>query len=129
MLSTTLATSWVSSLFVGATWIGAEHGVWVMAGAISGGTVEHQGDDMHALPVTLAPSRHLRAKWLPSIRTRPGRWGVLVPFWMPFLLVAIPTAYLWHLDRRRFPRGHCQRCGYDLTGNVSGVCPECGEKV
>lgn len=21
---------------------------------------------------------------------------------------------------------HCIRCGYDLTGNVSGVCPECG---
>jgi hypothetical protein len=20
----------------------------------------------------------------------------------------------------------CRRCGYDLTGNVSGVCPECG---
>ncbi|MFH1748614.1 MAG: hypothetical protein ABIG44_16385 [Planctomycetota bacterium] len=21
------------------------------------------------------------------------------------------------------------KCGYDLTGNVSGVCPECGEKT
>ena len=27
----------------------------------------------------------------------------------------------------RPPVGHCQNCGYDLTGNVSGVCPECGE--
>ena len=24
---------------------------------------------------------------------------------------------------------YCIQCGYDLTGNVSGVCPECGEKV
>ena len=31
------------------------------------------------------------------------------------------------LDRRRFPAGHCQKCGYDLTGSVSGRCPECGE--
>jgi hypothetical protein len=23
----------------------------------------------------------------------------------------------------------CIACGYDLTGNVSGTCPECGEKV
>jgi hypothetical protein len=23
----------------------------------------------------------------------------------------------------------CVQCGYDLTGNVSGVCPECGENV
>ena len=21
------------------------------------------------------------------------------------------------------------RCAYDLTGNVSGVCPECGTKI
>ena len=27
----------------------------------------------------------------------------------------------------RPPPGHCQKCGYDLTGNVSGRCPECGE--
>ena len=25
--------------------------------------------------------------------------------------------------------GLCVRCGYDLTGNVSGVCPECGTQV
>jgi hypothetical protein len=25
-----------------------------------------------------------------------------------------------------FPPGHCRRCGYNLTGNVSGACPECG---
>lgn len=25
--------------------------------------------------------------------------------------------------------GFCARCGYDLTGNVSGVCPECGTRV
>lgn len=28
-----------------------------------------------------------------------------------------------------FVPGHCRRCGYDLTGNVSGVCPECGTKA
>ncbi len=27
------------------------------------------------------------------------------------------------------PPGSCQKCGYDLTGNVSGVCPECGTGV
>jgi len=24
---------------------------------------------------------------------------------------------------------HCGQCGYNLTGNVSGVCPECGWKI
>lgn len=23
----------------------------------------------------------------------------------------------------------CAKCGYDLTGNVSGICPECGERI
>jgi hypothetical protein len=25
--------------------------------------------------------------------------------------------------------GFCVKCGYDLTGNVSGVCPECGRPI
>jgi hypothetical protein len=28
-----------------------------------------------------------------------------------------------------YPPGHCQRCGYDLTGNESGICPECGTET
>jgi hypothetical protein len=31
--------------------------------------------------------------------------------------------------RRRLRRGNCLRCGYDLTGNTSGLCPECGTRV
>lgn len=48
-----------------------------------------------------------------------------LPLWVPLLLVALPTAFLWWRDRR-VPPGHCLQCGYDLTGNTSGVCPECG---
>lgn len=32
--------------------------------------------------------------------------------------------FLW----KQFPH-LCDACGYDLTGNVSGVCPECGQAV
>ncbi len=53
-------------------------------------------------------------------------WGV--PLWLPLLALVLPTAVLWHCDRRS-PKGHCQSCGYDLTGNESGVCPECGEST
>ena len=55
------------------------------------------------------------------------------PFWLPFFLFAAYPAVAfirgplrrWH--RRR--RGLCINCAYNLTGNVSGVCPECGKKV
>jgi len=31
--------------------------------------------------------------------------------------------------RRRRRQGLCMNCAYDLTGNISGVCPECGTPV
>jgi hypothetical protein len=52
------------------------------------------------------------------------------PYWLVASLAALlPTVRLWSIGRarRRVRRGHCPRCGYDLTGNVSGVCPECGD--
>ena len=51
----------------------------------------------------------------------------VVPLWVPFAIVCLPTAILWHRDRRTVKPGCCQRCGYNLTGNVSGICSECGE--
>jgi hypothetical protein len=30
---------------------------------------------------------------------------------------------------QRFRQGRCLHCGYDLTANTSGVCPECGTAV
>ena len=56
-----------------------------------------------------------------------------VSLWVPAVLFgAYPAAVgARKLVRRwrRPPEGHCQTCGYNLTGNVSGVCPECGETV
>ena len=75
-----------------------------------------------------------RMTWRPSFQKvrasfRPVEvWTIVVPLWMPFLILAAPTGLLWWLDRPP-PRGHCQQCGYDLTGNVSGRCPECGTEI
>jgi hypothetical protein len=43
-------------------------------------------------------------------------------------LAAVAVRVHWHAHRvaRRRAAGECLRCGYDLTGNVSGTCPECG---
>ncbi len=54
-----------------------------------------------------------------------------IPYWALLLLfIAYPTrAFIRGPLRRwrRSRRGECLACGYNLTGNVSGVCPECGE--
>lgn len=70
-----------------------------------------------------------RLLWLPGYVHRATMAAVSVPLWMLFLLVVLPTAYLFWSNRRHLPPGHCQRCGYNLTGNVSGTCPECGSAV
>jgi len=43
-----------------------------------------------------------------------------------FATVAVTTALLWRHDDHRISPGHCNNCNYNLTGNVSGTCPECG---
>jgi hypothetical protein len=46
------------------------------------------------------------------------------------LVFALPLSLLFGFFRpRRQPTGKCRNCGYDLTGNLSGRCPECGLEV
>ena len=56
--------------------------------------------------------------------TRRGRF-IYVPIYAVFAAVAIPTLLVWRLWPRPVDPGCC-RCGYDLTDNTSGTCPECG---
>jgi hypothetical protein len=65
--------------------------------------------------------------WLLDPRYDWARWGddrvlKLIAAGMGFslLMVVLPTR------RRRVGHARCTKCGYDLTGNESGICPECG---
>ena len=52
-----------------------------------------------------------------------------IPIWPLLLLLGLPAALLWWSERWPRDEGRCARCGYDLTGNVSGRCPECGGRI
>ena len=67
--------------------------------------------------------------------------GLLLGQLLPVFLITFPFAYVgswgmalavgipFRVRRRPVPPDHCQACGYNLTGNISGVCPECGTPV
>lgn len=70
--------------------------------------------------------------WPQDVTSSTGPWTVrwvFVPLWMLFVLTAIPTALIGWLDRRRPEPGRCANCGYNLTGNITGRCPECGASI
>ena len=60
-------------------------------------------------------------------------WIITVPFLLIALLFGLyPLVALLRGPVRRWSRrqkGLCVTCAYDLTGNESGVCPECGKAV
>jgi hypothetical protein len=44
------------------------------------------------------------------------------------MLILYPLYFIWFriIKPRRYSPSACVHCGYDLTGNTSGVCSECG---
>ncbi len=62
-------------------------------------------------------------------------WMVWAPHWPFAMLFGVAPAARWRARRRRLLTEHrrthglCLGCGYNLTGNTSGNCPECGLNV
>lgn len=69
-----------------------------------------------ASPGVVNPATPLPLAW---------EWLVIMPSSVPLLGFFAVLLLIWWRDRP-FRRGHCQWCGYDLRGNMSGRCPECG---
>lgn len=60
--------------------------------------------------------------WMPHVHSLKE---VTIPIWIPTLIVLTSSVIVRQITVS--PRaGVCRRCSYDLTGNVSGRCPECG---
>lgn len=68
---------------------------------------------------------HHRGEW--------HRWWCSIFFIVGSVCLVAAALTIWLLGRwgheRLSPPGDCQKCGYNLTGNKSGVCPECGERI
>ena len=91
--------------------------------------------DLFLLPpdwqVTLSPATFFTDHGMPFLPAEvadvfPRRYPdthFVLPLYLPaFLLLG---TLVWMLTRKTPRPGHCRKCGYDLTGNVSGCCSEC----
>lgn len=102
---------------------------WFWRGAVATLASVVLGGSLYALIVVLINSRGM-----------PNSGPGFIAFWIvgllsvfifpPVVAIAIYAA----LTRGYGPSApddepQCRKCGYNLTGNVSGVCPECGERI
>ncbi len=117
-----LAGAWIASMFFAATF---ESRNMVLLGLKNGSFFLSW---FHQWPAT-QPWMRLESHppgavyWLPTIVRNWAFTVIRVPLWIPLSVILL----LWLLARRKRPTpGHCVKCGYDLTGNRSGRCPECG---
>lgn len=92
-------------------------GGWTSGGRLANGWMEraHYSSEYILLP---------RAGYLVTCGERDGYW-IAFPFLLP-AIIAIVMAVLVRFRNVRRSDGLCDSCGYDLTGNVSGRCSECG---
>lgn len=66
--------------------------------------------------------------WEIRLDRRPMYVSFWFSFWLPCALFGVPVIVVLAHDRL-WRSGYCRNCRYNLTGNVSGRCPECGNAI
>lgn len=133
--------AWVAGTFWVVSWVGRRSVVYVDGRRINWRLFHPTTDESSALAIQrfidMEGGWHCEkhdalsyaaSYWLRFVmRGRmPAFTDIEVPLWLPFLLVTLPTGFMFWRDRKRLPSGHCSTCGYNLTGAEHERCPECG---
>ena len=116
--------------------LGAAHTayVWILVSLVSASPAFTGGSTFYVRRILGQQNIRLsNAYWLPMLDWFQGSLFLTLPFWIVVVgLLAYPTIAFMRGPLRRWRRrrkGLCQNCGYNLTGNVTGVCSECGTKI
>ena len=133
-----LAMCWAFTSFYNVTYIGPRLGIWLKSTGASialgqfgsqdpwSGSPRLQSVEWAISPATDAPGPLFR---MPDLVQWPdGSRYFHLPYWIVLAPMALLTCCGWLFPRQR-KRLHCDRCGYSLIGNASGICPECGQPV
>jgi hypothetical protein len=131
-----LGITWLGSAFWRIQWSNGRTRIFLAEGGL---TVSRQSWQVPLKTWEFCRSTHQRLSYwwirqgvldLSSVAATPRKIRFInLPLWMP-LMMTIGAAWMIHWQhRKRIMQGHCQACGYNLTGNTSGVCPECGTPI
>ncbi|UCE61576.1 MAG: hypothetical protein JSU63_07460 [Phycisphaerales bacterium] len=105
-----------------------------LAWAVGGGNLIRQtGVDFEGKPLALTVRWAWSGVTAGEFGSSSASWGrgrtanaTYCAIWPALIALVLPAVILWVGYPKRYPAGSCQKCGYDLTGNVSRICPECG---
>ncbi len=64
-----------------------------------------------------------------ALNIRHGAINLMLPTLAACGLLVFAGRRVYLRRRMRHEPNQCRSCGYDLTGNVTGRCPECGEST
>lgn len=72
----------------------------------------------------------IRANANLRVQLMTNEWAQSIPIW-PAVMAAFVANVFWciRLAHSRPRAGFCPQCDYDLTGNTTGQCPECGAAI
>lgn len=85
-------------------------------------------DMLRDAPVYPKMARYSRAdlRIVGSVQGPQSRTVFVVPLWIPGSVMGILSMRGYLRGRRQQMATLCRTCAYQLIGNVSGICPECG---
>ncbi len=123
-----LATTLILSRWWTAGWLGGTYIVVTKGGAVVVTVLDQTGRELGWKVRRNVPTSRMDWWFRRTPANLSGMSVFATPLWAPLVGIGLPTFLAWRRDRR-IPPGHCASCGYDLTGNVSGRCSECGTPV
>lgn len=144
---------WVATLFVSLFWVSSSYRI--VFGLSRGAIVVELGSEYCTTPTTRqltsgghcipwSQYEHTSAwaslkynmsslSWIPGIfRGHPllhGESRIVCPLWLVVFVCVLMLPIGRAVGSARGAGAACGRCSYDLTGNTSGICPECGTPV
>lgn len=128
-----LCTLFCSVVFIATSWVSVAFIAGPISCFVSCGSVAIRCD-LHGdwqTPRFVLGAVFLGYHWAPLFELGKGYLVIELPLWMLWALTMLALLLLQRGPPPTVKPGQhwCAECGYDLTGNSSGVCPECGRRV